>query len=239
MDLHLIFGPTCTGKTAAAISLSEHTGIPVLALDRVQCYPQLSTGSGRPTAAELRGTKRIYLTEAPLAKGIIAAARAHDYLIGEVYSHEPQGRLILEGGSVSLIRHMAQSRYWDLGFRWHISRHHLEDDEAFLTGARARVRNMLQPYEGKSLLQELVCLWKEPAVRSTLEKIDGYRYAIQFARRNKLDVDALMHLGPDQNDELVDGIAREYLSHARLQEKELPIPVDLGEPHEGHPFRMQ
>nr|ASK44383.1 hypothetical protein [Agrobacterium tumefaciens] len=52
MDLYLIFGPTCTGKTAAAITLSEHTGIPVLALDRIQCCPQLSTGSGRPTAAE-------------------------------------------------------------------------------------------------------------------------------------------------------------------------------------------
>ncbi|KAA3503406.1 isopentenyl transferase [Agrobacterium vitis] len=239
MDMYLIFGPTCTGKTAAAITLSKQTGVPVVALDRVQCCPQLSTGSGRPTVAELRETKRIYLTELPLTEGIITAKRAHDNLIGEVYLHEPQGGLILEGGSISLMKCMARSRYWDNHFRWHITRHELRDEEAFLTAAKTRVRNMLRPQEGESLLQELAYLWTHRAVRSELEKIDGYRYAIHFSKLNNLAVDELVHLGPDQMEKLVDGIAREYLIHARLQERELPIPAQVGGVYEGHPFQLR
>lgn len=48
MILHLIYGPTCSGKTDMAIQIAQETGWPVVALDRVQCCPQIATGSGRP-----------------------------------------------------------------------------------------------------------------------------------------------------------------------------------------------
>lgn len=95
MDLRLIFGPTCTGKTSTAVALAQQTGLPVLSLDRVQCCPQLSTGSGRPTVEELKGTSRLYLDDRPLVKGIIAAKQAHERLMGRCIIMRPTAGLFL------------------------------------------------------------------------------------------------------------------------------------------------
>lgn len=65
MILHLIYGPTCSGKTDMAIQIAQETGWPVVALDRVQCCPQIATGSGRPLESELQSTRRIYLDSRP------------------------------------------------------------------------------------------------------------------------------------------------------------------------------
>lgn len=65
MLLHLIYGPTCSGKTDMAIQIAQETGWPVVALDRVQCCPQIATGSGRPLESELQSTRRIYLDSRP------------------------------------------------------------------------------------------------------------------------------------------------------------------------------
>ncbi|MVA64316.1 adenylate dimethylallyltransferase Ipt [Agrobacterium vitis] len=239
MDLRLIFGPTCTGKTSTAIALAQQTGLPVLSLDRVQCCPQLSTGSGRPTVEELKGTTRLYLEDRPLVKGIIAAKQAHERLIGEVYNYEAHGGLILEGGSISLLRCMAQSSYWSTDFRWHIIRHKLADEETFMNAAKARVRQMLRPAVGPSIIQELVHLWNEPRLRPILKEIDGYRYAMLFASQNQITPDMLLQLDPDMEGELIHGIAQEYLIHARRQEQEFPpVSVVAFEGFEGPPFGM-
>ncbi|WP_342633683.1 isopentenyl transferase family protein [Mesorhizobium atlanticum] len=44
-----------------------------MALDRVQCCPQIVTGSGRPLQPELPPTERIYLDLRPLGAGLIEA----------------------------------------------------------------------------------------------------------------------------------------------------------------------
>nr|WP_309546853.1 adenylate dimethylallyltransferase Ipt [Rhizobium rhizogenes] len=239
MDLRLIFGPTCTGKTSTAIALAQQTGQPVLSLDRVQCCPQLSTGSGRPTVEELKGTTRLYLDEQPLVKGIISAKQAHERLIAEVYNNEAHGGLILEGGSISLLKCMVQSSYWSNDFRWRIIRHKLADEETFMKAAKARVKQMLHPAAGLSIIEELVHLWNQPQLRPILEGIDGYRYAMLFASQNQITPDMLLQLGADMEDKLAHGIAQEYLIHARRQEQEFPsINAVAFEGFEGHPFGM-
>ncbi|WP_318765259.1 adenylate dimethylallyltransferase Ipt [Agrobacterium fabrum] len=239
MDLHLIFGPTCTGKTSTAIALAQQTGLPVLSLDRVQCCPQLSTGSGRPTVEELKGTTRLYLDDRPLVKGIITAKQAHERLIAEVHNHEAKGGLILEGGSISLLRCMAQSRYWNADFRWHIIRNELADEESFMSVARTRVEQMLRPSAGLSIIQELVQLWREPRLRPILEGIDGYRYALLFATQNQITPNMLLQLDADMENKLIHGIAQEFLIHARRQEQKFPlVSATAVEAFEGPPFRM-
>ncbi|QTG17184.1 isopentenyl transferase (plasmid) [Agrobacterium tumefaciens] len=223
MQLILIFGPTCSGKTDIAVKLAEDTGWPVIALDRVQCCPQIASGSGRPLARELRATKRLYLDSRPLREGIIDAESAHLRLTMEVDGHRNEPGLILEGGSISLLNYMARSQFWTSGFRWNVKRLRLGDPDAFLQRAKERVQQMfVATDERPSLLQELVALWEEKDVRHILQDVDGYRYAIRFAKQHGLPIDELLHLHSDRRQDLIDGIAHEYLEHAHWQERDFP-----------------
>ncbi|BCH68149.1 hypothetical protein RvVAT039_pl09820 (plasmid) [Agrobacterium vitis] len=95
---------------------------------------------------------------------------------------------------------------------------------------------MMQPDEqGNSFLGELVSVWKTTALRATLEGICGYRYAIEFAGKQGLEMDALTSLNRRQLEQLVHGMAHEYLCYARQQEQELPLPSLAG--GEGPPFQ--
>jgi len=226
MFLHLIWGPTCSGKTDIAITLADRTGWPVIALDRVQCCPEIATGSGRPLLSELGSTRRIYLADRPLADGIIGAEFAHATLKQEVGRRRKEPGLILEGGSISLLNCMMADPYWSDGFVWNINRLRLGDPDAFLGRARRRVRQMLAGSEGcPSLLAELAAHCDDASL-SVLEDVDGYRCAIRFARQRGLPLDRLPHLAPSLREELIECIAQEYLEHARWQERDFgDIPV--------------
>lgn len=226
MTLHLVWGPTTTGKTAASVVLAEQTGAPVIALDRIQCCPELATGSGRPSLDELRGTHRIYIARQSLSDGIISAADANQRLKHRVVecalSHQ---QVILEGGSVSLLNEMTADPHW-ANFSWTFTCLRMPEPVTFLAHARQRVREMLHPTDGRpSLLDELAIAWHDVACRATLEDIDGYREAIALARRRQLSIPGLLHVESLLETELVDEIAMSYCRHARWQEQEFhPIP---------------
>ncbi|GAK72183.1 putative dimethylallyltranstransferase [Agrobacterium rubi TR3 = NBRC 13261] len=108
-----------------------------------------------------------------------------------------------------------------------------------MKAAKARVKQMLHPAAGLSIIEELVHLWNQPQLRPILEGIDGYRYAMLFASQNQITPDMLLQLGADMEDKLAHGIAQEYLIHARRQEQEFPsINAVAFEGFEGHPFGM-
>ncbi|RAZ73063.1 isopentenyl transferase [Mesorhizobium atlanticum] len=221
MRICLIYGPTCSGKTDFAIQVARDTGWPVIALDRVQCCPQVATGSGRPLERELQFTQRIYLDSRPLAAGVIEPEAAHLQLKSQVERRKSESGLILEGGSISLLNSMARSCYWDGGFQWHIKRLRLGCPDLFLARAKRRVMEMLAIREERpSLLQELADLWKEDANGPILEDIDGYRCTIRFARERNLAISALLRLSPERQQELIEAIADEYLEHANWQERD-------------------
>lgn len=234
VSLHLIRGPTSTGKTAAAVTLAERTGATVISLDRVQCCFEISTGSGRPLPSELRGTSRIYLCSQKVVDGVIPADKANALLKQRVAECATGGNLlILEGGSVSLLNRMISDPYWER-FQWRADSLPLGDPDMFLARARARVWEMLQRKEGQSsLLDELVSLWSDPDTHSILEDIDGYRYAIRFARKHGLSIPRMLDLDTELKQRLVEGIAEEYLDHARWQTREfLDLPSSwFADPH--------
>lgn len=223
MLIYLIYGPTCSGKTDLAIQIARETGWPVIALDRVQCCPQIATGSGRPLESELQSTQRIYLDSRPLTEGVMEAEAAHLQLISAIEDRKSSPGLILEGGSISLLNCMAKDSYWNAGFRWHVRRLRLATPDVFLPRARLRVTEMFAiKDERPSLLEELADLWNQEVLRPVLEDIDGYRCAIQFAKENNIEISELLHLDPMRREALIAAIAEEYLEHARWQEREFP-----------------
>lgn len=227
LSVHLIWGPTSTGKTGASIALAQATGRPVLALDRIQCCEALSMGSGRPLPEELQGTRRDYLCERPLSAGMVSSEEAHVLLKSAVSRHRQDGQaLILEGGSVSLINEMMQDDYWQDGISWRLLRYRLDSASTFLARARVRVRQMFEPPPGHpSLIDELLAGLADPRHRDTLADVDGYRAALLFAEDHRLGVTDLRQLPTALRDELIDQIANEYLMHARWQEDNfLPVP---------------
>ncbi|CTP85601.1 isopentenyl transferase [Xanthomonas translucens pv. arrhenatheri] len=221
--LHLIWGPTCSGKTALAVALAKQTGWPVIVLDRVQCCPELATGSGRPLSSELLGTRRIYLASRAVREGIIGADEVHALLKDLVDRHSAAGGVILEGGSISLINRMISDPHWASGWQWCSSRLRLRDAAAFLDRALRRVKQMLRTHQERhSLLEELVALWADPKLRPILEDVDGYRYAIRFARHWNAPVPDLLSMNDEMKQRLIHGIANEYLEHAQWQERDFP-----------------
>lgn len=223
MLIYLIYGPTCSGKTDLAIQIARETGWPVIALDRVQCFPQIATGSGRPLEWELQSTRRIYLDSRPLAAGVIETEAAHRHLILYVEDHKSSPGLILEGGSISLLNCMAKSSYWDTGFRWHVRRLRLTTPDVFLPRARRRATEMVAVRDERpSLLEELADLWNQEALLAMLVDIVGYRCVIRFARKHNIAIRELLHLDPMRQQALIAAIADEYLEHARWQERDFP-----------------
>ncbi len=170
MLLHLIYGPTCSGKTDMAIQIAQETGWPVVALDRVQCCPQIATGSGRPLELELQSTRRIYLDSRPLTEGILDAdKRPSSNSDSKWIRRKSEEGLILEGGSISLLNCMAKSPFWRSGFQWHVSGYVLGFRTPFYR-AKQRVAEMFAIREDRpSLLEELAELWNYPAARPILE----------------------------------------------------------------------
>lgn len=222
MLIYLVFGPTCCGKTDFSIKLAQRLGWSVISLDRVQCCPQIATGSGRPSLSELGATERVYLANRSLAEGIIEADAAQAALKCLLASSENKPGLIFEGGSISLLNIMMGDSYWSEPFKWCIHRLPLCDSATFLQRAKRRIRQMLNPEEGISFLEEIATHAGHPAALGVLEGIAGYRFAITFAREHRLPLVDLKKIEFELRDALIDGMAKEYFEHAKWQERDFP-----------------
>ncbi|GLU31241.1 isopentenyl transferase family protein [Trinickia caryophylli] len=224
--LYMIWGPTTTGKTALSVALARMVGVPVLSLDRVQCCHEIAVGSGRPSPEELEGTAREYLCHRRVADGVVSAAEANRLLKAKVldYSrHLPA--LILEGGSVSLFNEMTADDSWAHIAEWVLQRVPLPAQDVFMKRARGRARAMLDAPAGeRSMLDELVDLWRDPRTHAVLEDIDGYRQLIGYARAAGIPVVELSNAAPEIFDDWVELIAREYWEHACWQEQRFASP---------------
>jgi hypothetical protein len=221
--LHLITGPTTTGKTARAVELAARTGASVIAVDRIQCHSALSVGSGRPSAEELRSTHRIYLCDRPVADGELPPALANDLLHGIVESLVQRDSLvILEGGSISLLHAIYEDHTWAT-YQWSYERLDLAAPNVFRTKAQARVRRMLARGARPSMLDEAAAASLEPRSREVLMGIVGYRTLCRYAQARVLPVSELARRGtPYDMACLTDEIVDDYLAYALRQERELP-----------------
>jgi tRNA A37 N6-isopentenylltransferase MiaA len=111
MNALLIIGCTGMGKTDLSIREAIRLNVPVICLDRIQCFRELWMTSGRPFDDELKGTERIYLFDNKI--GDVISNEAYINRLEQIASDltvRKQNRgdidFIIEGGSISLINEL-------------------------------------------------------------------------------------------------------------------------------------
>jgi hypothetical protein len=219
--IHLITGRTGIGKTARSVLLAEATGAPVVVLDRIQCYPELAVGSGRPQEAELRGTRRIYLTHRRVTEGDLDPAAAHSLLTAWVERLALEAdTIILEGGSMSLLQAMMESSFWASYRRSH---EHLRpaDEASYAARIEVRVAGMLHARPGEpSMLSELTALGAVPEAWAFVQTVIGYGAIFGWCRENGLALaDLRRPLESKQTAHLTRRITEAHLAYAEKQDE--------------------
>ncbi|EGC31839.1 hypothetical protein DICPUDRAFT_92712 [Dictyostelium purpureum] len=125
MKVLLIIGPTGIGKTNLSIEYSKRNdNCPVIVLDRIQCYSEMSILSGRPSDLEFKGINRIYLSNLYLKDGkdinkdflmkrlieilndIKQSIKKSIYNSSSQISNSKSFDCIIEGGSITLINEL-------------------------------------------------------------------------------------------------------------------------------------
>jgi len=79
----VIAGPTAVGKTAIAIALAESLNTEIVSADSRQCYREMSIGTAKPSAEELRQVRHYFIDSFPVTEELDAAdyeQLALDYL---------------------------------------------------------------------------------------------------------------------------------------------------------------
>jgi tRNA A37 N6-isopentenylltransferase MiaA len=187
--LHIIIGPTATGKTAHSVKMAQELRAPVIVLDRLQVYRDLATGTGRPSPEELHGTERIYLADRCAQDGDFPAADAHASLLQHL---ERLARrdvpVILEGGSLSLLQQISE--------RFEIRRHActlrcttFDTADHYRGLLLRRIAEMLAPAApGRaSIVAELAGAWRHEDARPFIRTICGYDAVLAWCQEEKVD----------------------------------------------------
>jgi tRNA dimethylallyltransferase len=71
--LYVIAGPTAVGKTAIAITLAKKLGTAIISADSRQCYKEMTIGTAKPSAAELKQVKHYFINEFSISTELTAA----------------------------------------------------------------------------------------------------------------------------------------------------------------------
>lgn len=194
-QLTLLLGPTGIGKTGAAVKAAVRERCPVIALDRIQCHPELATGSGRPSTAELAGTRRIYLTSRLLAAGPLPADTAAGLLHALLQEQLESGAqsVIVEGGSTSALTALLERADWRTGWAVRVVMLLEASAARYEAGVARRVEHMLgyRPRNGGggcggTVQGELAAVWNDPLARKHAADITGYHEVLALCERHSL-----------------------------------------------------
>jgi adenylate dimethylallyltransferase len=218
-ELHFILGATGVGKTAASVTLAEHLCAPVLVMDRLQIYPELAIGTGRPLTSELRGTARHYLTERQVGEGELFAPEAHERLWSLVLSlHREYGHVIIEGGSISLLSEVCGSARW-ARFEKVVRYIDARAPAHYCAQVRQRIEHMLQRSGPSSILAETSNVWRDPRTHAFVRSIVGYDAILSWCEQRGLDPSALAQSQLSTRDlcEIGDEMLAVHLRYARMQ----------------------
>ena len=71
--VHVIAGPTASGKTAAAIRLARSLGAEIISADSRQCYRELRIGVARPSPEELAAVPHHFIASHSVTENLTAA----------------------------------------------------------------------------------------------------------------------------------------------------------------------
>ncbi|MFG2794983.1 isopentenyl transferase family protein [Streptomyces sp. NPDC048419] len=220
--LQVFLGPTGIGKTARATSLARSTGAPVVVLDRIQCHPEIATASGRPLAAEVCGTTRIYLDERSVGAGELSAEEGLRRFMDTVGGLELGARdlVIVEGGSVSLCRLWHGSGLFPFE-RQELQVLGIDDPHRHRGQVLRRVRAMVSPgHNGESIIDEFSRVWRHHAgQRDFIASVCGFDAIVEWCQQAEIPPGDVCSsaLSPDQQNQLVIDITNAHCSYARAQ----------------------
>jgi len=219
--VRLIAGPTGVGKSAAATALARETGAPVVVADRLQCFTDLATTSAR-AGADVPGVRRHWLGDRTFADGDLCAVAATDALVALVERLGHRHRLVIvEGGSISLLRELATRR---TALDWHLTVQLLAppDRAVYVANLTHRAHEMLAPAPpGRSLLDELAALWREPRQRWLAASVNGFEAVLECCAKYGIDVPTLgeQPLSAHVLDRMATLIAERHAEHGFLQHR--------------------
>ncbi|MES4902117.1 MULTISPECIES: isopentenyl transferase family protein [unclassified Streptomyces] len=219
--VHVIAGPTGVGKSAAATALARITGAPIVVADRIQCFTDLATTSAR-AGEETVEVERSWLGDRTVADGDFPPEEAADALVRRLEELGERHRfVIVEGGSISLLRDFAQ-RLPDLPHRLTVRLLHIPDREGYVAGLARRARRMLAPEgEQTSMLQELVTLWESPDHRFFAASVNGLEAILEWCATYSVSVESLTSrkLSESQLDKISRMVAERHAEHGVMQER--------------------
>ncbi|MDX3227756.1 isopentenyl transferase family protein [Streptomyces sp. ME19-01-6] len=218
--VHVIAGPTGVGKSAAATALARITGAPIVVADRIQCFTDLATTSAR-AGEETVEVERSWLGDRTVADGDYPSEEAADALVRRLEELGERHRfVIVEGGSISLLRDFAQ-RLPDLPYRLTARLLHVPDREGYLARLARRARRMLAPEGAQtSMLQELATLWGSPDHRFFAASVNGLEAILEWCATYSVSVESLIscELSEAQLEKMAWMVAERHAEHGILQD---------------------
>jgi hypothetical protein len=220
MRVDLVLGPTGAGKTAVATAMARSSGAMVVVMDRIQCYPEIATTSGRPPQDELSGTTRIYLDERKIREGEISALEAFRRLGKTVSGLAGSGLpVIIEGGSLSIWENWHRI---ELPQRTKVRIHVLRLGDPYAHSARVegRVTDMIEGTLGRSMLDEFTHAWRKAEQRPFVASIIGFDVLVRWCAKNAVPPGELSLGSLTGNDRrgLVQDVVDAHCAYAARQE---------------------
>lgn len=219
--VRIVVGPTGVGKSAAATRLARRTGAPVVVADRLQCFTDLFTTSAR-AGADAPGVSRYWLGDRTFADGDLSAVEATDSLV-ELVNRLGEGHasVIVEGGSVSLLRELSARRR-ELPWRATVGILPVPDRAVYVDVLTRRAFTMLAPAApDRSLLEELAALWRDPGQRWLAASVNGFEAVLECCAKYGIDVDTIADGKLSENvlSRMAALIAQRHAEHGFLQHR--------------------
>ncbi|QII03667.1 TIGR00730 family Rossman fold protein (plasmid) [Rhodococcoides fascians A21d2] len=222
--MHLIVGPTGSGKSDRADKLARKINAPVLVADRFQCLVDMPVSTARPDQNDSaqEEVRRYYLPDRHLEQGPLSgpdACLALIFMIGKLALSEQS--IVVEGGSISTLGALMSTEF--LPFDLKVIRRSITSRTQHHNLLRQRAREMIvtgDPLSGKGLIEEVADAWRNPSTRAVVESINGPEAVLDWCRNAGRSPDSLMRsqLSSDDLEQLIDAVADAHLFHALDQD---------------------
>jgi tRNA A37 N6-isopentenylltransferase MiaA len=206
--VHLVVGPTGAGKTEVATNIADEHDAPVVVADRIQCYLDLPV-----TSARFDGPRRHHIDARTVPDGDYPLHEAAHALLRKVESlSRRHDYVVVEGGSISLLRRFADCR-GRFPFRLTSTVLPLVDERAHLERLRTRAARMI----ADGMLDEIAKAWQHQGQRSFVASVNGPEAVLHWCIRTGLDPEDLPGIREADIAELTERIAVVHHEHSLEQ----------------------